>query len=129
MSLKYNGERGEVPLTIGGVELIVATEMQGLASLSSRLGLPGFSDLYSKIAGAEINATMAAVECLAVKGDVTKALKEMTLADLPRCTEAFMKSFTHHAEKAAGNDKSGNEKAAKTETTKSLGGGGKDLLQ
>ncbi len=125
MSLTYNAERGEVPLTVGGVDLVVAAEMSGLASLSSRMGLPGFSEMYAKIASAEINATMDAVECLAVKGDGAKARKEMTLADLPRCTEAFMKSFTHHANKAA----EGNEKAAKSETTKSLGGDGKDSQQ
>lgn len=124
MSLVCNAERGEVPLTVGGVDLIVATEMRGLAALSSRLGLPGFSDLYAKLASAEINAVMAAVECLAVKGDAAKAVEGMTLADLPRCMEAFMKAFTHHAEKA-----SGNEKAAKKEATKSLGGDGKDSPQ
>jgi hypothetical protein len=121
MSLTHNAERGEVPLTVGGVDLVIAAEMRGLASLSARLGLLGFSELYSRLASAEINATMAAVECLAVMGDAEKAVADMGLSDLPRCTEAFMMAFKHHADKA-----SGNEKAAKKETTKSLGGDGKD---
>lgn len=112
MPLTYNAERGEVPLTVGGVDLVIAAEMKGLAALSTRLGNPSFSDLYAKLVGAEINATMAAVECLTVKGDGAKAAGDMTLADLPRCTEAISKAFVHHAEKA-----SKNEEAAKAETT------------
>ncbi len=112
MSLPYNAERGEVPLTVGGVDLVIAAEMKGLAALSTRLGNPGFSDLYAKLVGAEINATIAAVECLAVKGDGVKAAAEMSLADLPKCTESIAKAIAHHAEKA-----SKNEEAAKTETT------------
>lgn len=119
MSLTYNAERGEVPLTVGGVDLVIAAEMKGLAALSTRLGNPGFSDLYAKLVGAEINATMAAVECLTIKGDGEKAASEMTLADLPTCTKAIAKAVAHHAEKA-----SKNEEAAKTETTQSLGGAG-----
>ena len=121
MSLSYNAERGEVPLSVGGVELVIAAEMRGLAALSTRLGNPGFSEMYAKLIGAEINATMVAVECLAVKGDGEKAAASMTLADLPRCTEAIAKAIAHHAEKA-----SKNQEAAKTETTESLGGAGSD---
>jgi hypothetical protein len=119
MSLPYNAERGEVPLTVAGVELVIAAEMKGLAALSTRLGNPGFSDMYARLASAEINATMAAVECLSVKGDGAKAAVDMTLADLPRCTEAIAKAIAHHAEKA-----SKNEESAKTEMTESLGGAG-----
>lgn len=124
MTLPCNAERGEVPLTVGDVELVVAAEMAGLAKLSTRLGSPGFSELYTKLVSAEINATMAAVECLTVNGNAKKALEKITLADLPRCTEAFAKAFSHHAEKV-----SGNEKAAKVETIESLGGDGKDSPQ
>lgn len=125
MALAYNSERGETPLTVGGVELVVAAEMGRLAALSARLNCQGFMELYLKLANAEINAVVAGVELLSVKGDVGKAIKQMTLADLPACIEAFMTTFTHHADKV-----SGNEKAVKgEETTESLGGSGKDSPQ
>lgn len=118
MSVAYNSERGEVPLTIGGVELVVAAEMGRLAALSSRLGSKSFMDMYSKLADAEVNAVLAGVELLAIRGDVGKALKEITLSDLHKCVGAFVKAFSHHA------DQIKNEEAAKetTETNDSLGG-------
>lgn len=103
MSLAYNSERGEVPLTVGGVDLVVAAEMGRLASLSGRLQCQSFIELYSKLAGVELVATMAAVELLAVKGDTGAALKAMTLADLPACKDAFVAALLHHADKSSGN--------------------------
>jgi hypothetical protein len=125
MTLAYNAERGEVPLTVGGVELVIAAEMGRLAALSTRLACQGFMELYLKLAKAEINAVVAAVELLSIKGDVGKAIKEMTLADLPACTEAFMKTFTHHADKVSGNA----EAVKGPQTTESPGGSGKDSPQ
>jgi hypothetical protein len=118
MSLAYNSERGEVPLAVGGVELVIAAEMGRLAALSTRLGSQSFMDMYSKLASAEINAVLAGVELLAVKGDVGKALKEITLSDLHKCVEAFIKAFSHHADQVK------NAEPAKetTETDDSLGG-------
>lgn len=124
MSVAYNSERGEVPLTIGGVELVIAAEMGRLAALSTRLGAKTFMEMYSPLAGAEINAVMAGVELLTIKGDVGKALKEMTLSDLHKCVDAFVKVFTHHADKVPGNDEPASEKT--TETTDSPGGNTKD---
>jgi len=123
MSIAYNSERGEVPLTIGGVELVIAAEMGRLAALSTRLGAKTFMDMYAPLVGAEINAVMAGVELLAVRGDVGKALKEMTLSDLRTCVDAFGKVFAHHADKVQGNA----EPAKETTTRKdSLGGNTKD---
>ncbi|WP_407122749.1 hypothetical protein [Bradyrhizobium sp. STM 3561] len=119
MSIAYNEERGEKPLSIGGTEIVVAAEMGRLAALSSRLGASSFVEMYSKLAGAEINAVMAAVELLAVRGDAAKAIKGMTLADLPKCVDAIMAVFAHHAEKVPGNDQAAREKA---EASDSLGG-------
>lgn len=123
MTIAFNGERGEKPLSISGVEIVIAAEMGRLAALSSRLGSNSFIEMYSKLAGAEVNAVMAAVELLAVKGDVPKALKAMQLSDLPKCVDAIMAVFAHHAEKVPGNEQPAKQKE---KTTDSLGGNTKD---
>ena len=123
MSVTYNAERGEVPLTVGGVELVIAAEMGKLATLSSRLGCQSFMELYMKLAGVELASTLAAVELLAIRGDSAAAVKAMTIADLPACKDAFVAAFLHHADKAGGN-----AVAAKGETTPvSRGGDGSGL--
>lgn len=103
MPLPYNTERGEVPLTVGGVDIVIAAEMGRLAALSSRLGCQSFMELYMKLAGVEVGASIAAVELLAVSGDPTAAVKAMSIADLPACKDAFVAALLHHAEKAPGN--------------------------
>lgn len=118
MSLPCNSERGEAPLVVGGVDLVIAAEIGRLAALSTRLGSQSFMDMYSRLANAEINALIAGVELLTVRGDVAKAVSNMTLADMPNCVEAFMKVFSHHAEKATGNVPAAKEKTKKD----SLGG-------
>lgn len=103
MSATHNAERGEVPLTIAGVDLVIAASMSGLASLSGRLNCQSFFELYQKLSGVELQATLAAVELLAVKGDSEAAIKSMTIADLPACKDAFMAALLHHAGKSKGN--------------------------
>lgn len=121
MSLTYNAERGEVPLTVGGVDLVIAAEMGKLAALSGRLNCQSFMELYMKLAGVELASTLAAVEVLAVKGDPAAAIKAMTIADLPACKDAFVAAFLHHT------DKAGNGEAAKgNKPTASPGGNGSD---
>jgi len=123
MPLPYNAERGEVPLTVGGVDLTIAAEMGRLAALSARLGCQSFMELYMKLAGVELAATVAAVEILAVAGDPTAAVQAMSIADLPACKGAFLAALLHHSDKAEGNAAAAK---GKIETTKSPGGDGKD---
>ncbi|CAM5401708.1 hypothetical protein AFEL58S_02044 [Afipia felis] len=103
MVLPYNSERGEVPLAVGGTDLVIAAEMEKLAALSGRLNCQSFLELYSKLAGVELVATMAAIELLAVKGDTGAALKSFTITDLPACKDAFVAALLHHTSKAGGN--------------------------
>jgi len=103
MSLAYNAERGEVPLKVGGTDLVIAAEIKRLATLSTALGCQSFFELYSKLANVEVAATVAAVENLTVRGDVTVAVKGMTIADLPACKDAFTAALLHHASKTEGN--------------------------
>lgn len=122
MPLPYNAERGEVPLTVGGVDLVIAAEMGRLAAISTRLRCETFMELYMKLAGVELAATLAGIELLAVSGDPTAAIKSMSIADLPACKDAFVAALLHHADKAKGNAEA---VKGKTETPKSPGGGGK----
>ena len=121
MIATFNSERGEVPLTVGGVELVVAATMGGLAQVSSRLGCQSFGELFRKLTEVEINAVMAGVELLAVRGDTGKALKAMSIADLPACRTAFLAAMMHHADRVP----AGNVDAAGETTGNSPGGHGK----
>lgn len=122
MSLSYNAERGEVPLTVGGVDLVIAAGIGALAILSTRLGSQSFLELYSKLAGVELAATLAAIELLTVNGDPSAAIKEMSIADLPACKDAFVAALLHHSDKTKGNVLAAKEKAK----AKSHGGAGSD---
>jgi hypothetical protein len=114
MALACNSERGEVPLTVGGIDLVIAAEMGRLAALSSRVNSQSFMELYLKLAGVEVAATVAAIELLAVKGDGAKAVAAMTIADLPACKDAFMAALLHHAGKQRGNVEAVRDATAQT---------------
>lgn len=103
MALVHNAERGEIPLTVGGVDLVIAAEIKRLATLSTRLGCQSFADLYSRLANVEVAAAVAAVEILALKGDPDAAVAKMTIADLPACKDAFAAALLHHVGKPEGN--------------------------
>lgn len=103
MSLAYNAERGEVPLKVGGTDLVIAAEIKRLATLSTALGCQSFFELYSKLANVEVAATIAAVEALTIHGDTSSAISAMTIADLPACKDAFTAALLHHASKTEGN--------------------------
>jgi hypothetical protein len=102
-----NGERGEVNLKIGGVDLVIAAEMKRLASLSTQLEMTSLQGLYQKLLGVEIVATMLAIQCLTVRGDVELALAKLKLKHFADCKTAFSAALAHHLK-----DDEGNEKAA-----------------
>lgn len=109
--LDVNGARGEVGLTVGGVNLVIAAEMSGLAAVSTRLGCQSLSELFLRLSGTEVAATMAAISLLAVRGDAAKAVAALKLRDYPACAEAFAKALAHHFEDSEGNGKAAKEKA------------------
>lgn len=112
MSTNVNGARGEVGLTVGGNDLVIAATMKGLAAVSTRLGCQSLSDLFLRLSGTEVAATMAAISLLTIKGNAEKAVDALTLKDFPACAEAFAKALAHHFEEPEGNGK-----AAKAKTT------------
>jgi len=89
MSLPHNSARGEVPLSVGGVDLVIAAEMGRLAKLSTALGCQSFGELYQKLLGVELAAVRSAIENLTVAGDVGKALNHISIRDLTACATAF----------------------------------------
>ena len=110
MTHSVNGARGEVALRIGSVDLVIAAEIGRLAAVSTALECKSFVDLYQRLLGVEIAATMAGVQHLTVKGDAAKALQELKLRDFPACKTAFAAALNHHLD--AGKDDADQEAAA-----------------
>jgi len=121
MPLKYNSERGEVPLTVGGVDLVIAAEMKGIAAVSNRMDCKSFAELFVKLVSGEPNAVIAGIECLSVQGDWGAAIKAMTIKDLGPCISAFKAAMLHHSETPTGKRRA---VKGKRQTQKSLGGDG-----
>lgn len=99
-----NGERGEVDLKIGGVELVIAAEMKRLAALSTTLEMTSLQGLYQRVLGVEVVATMAAIRCLTVRGDVALALSKLRLSHFADCKTAFSAALSHHLKDDEGNE-------------------------
>lgn len=116
-SLPVNGARGEVALRIGKVDLVIAAEMERLAFVSTALECKSFVDLYQRLLGAEVAATMAAIQHLTVRGDASQAVQELRLTDFTACKNAFTAALMHHVGEDAGKDAAVEE--GKTATKKS----------
>ncbi|GEC15154.1 hypothetical protein [Nitrobacter winogradskyi] len=117
MALSANGARGEVPLRVGSVDLVIAAEIGRLAAVSTALDCKSFGDLYQRLLGVEVAATIAGVQHLAVKGDGARAAAELTLPDFPACAKAFAAALSHHLKDSEGKAKAGDEGAPATTTT------------
>ena len=117
MALSANGARGEVTLRVGSVDLVIAAEIGRLAAVSTALDCKSFGDLYQRLLGVEVAATIAGVQHLAVKGDGTRAAAELLLADFPSCAMAFAAALSHHLMDAEGKAEADDEGAPATRTT------------
>lgn len=103
MALEVNEARGEVGLTIGGTEIVIAATMQGLAAVSARLECKSMADLFQRLSGVEPGATVAAIELLTVRGDSASALSKLKLKHFNACAEALSRSLMHHFKDDEGN--------------------------
>ncbi|MBC7148070.1 MAG: hypothetical protein H5U22_01720 [Rhizobium sp.] len=102
---EVNGARGEVELKIGDVELVIAATMQGLAAVSTRLECKSLADLFTRLSGVEVAATLAAVDLLTIRGDKAQALKKIKIKHFGACSAAITAALAHHlAEDDAGNE-------------------------
>jgi len=113
-----NGARGEVALRIGSVDLVIAAEIGRLAAVSTALDCKSFVDLYQRLLGVEVAATLAGIRCLAVRGDAEKAIGELKLSDFANIKDAFAEALMHHIGDDAGKAVAAGEGAA-AQTTKS----------
>ncbi|HTV69330.1 MAG TPA: hypothetical protein VMF90_12405 [Rhizobiaceae bacterium] len=114
MSLPVNGARGEVALRVGTVDLVIAAEIGRLSAVSTALECKSFADLYQRLLGVEVSATMAAIQHLTVKGDATQALLQLRLRDFPACSKAFAAVLAHHLGEDEGKGEAAGEAADKT---------------
>ncbi|RVL04774.1 hypothetical protein CN152_04405 [Sinorhizobium meliloti] len=95
-SVMVNGARGEVPLTIDGVKLVIAATMSGLAAVSTRLDCKSFQDLFMRLSGVEAAAVLAGIELLTIKGDRLAAIQKLKLKHFKDCAAAFNAALAHH---------------------------------
>lgn len=96
MTLPVNGARGEVPLRIGEVDLVIAASMEGLSSLSTRLECKSMADLFGRLSNVEVAAAVAAVDLLTVRGDKKAALAGLKLGHFSAVAGALAQALSHH---------------------------------
>ncbi|TGE97027.1 hypothetical protein [Rhizobium sp. SEMIA 4088] len=114
--LPVNEARGEVPLWIGNIPIVLAAEMERLAGLSSRLQCRSLNELFQRLTSVELSATLAGVELLAVRGDVKGALSKLSLKHFADCGVAFSAVLAHHFDGDEGNEEAVEEKMAADKT-------------
>lgn len=100
--LPVNEARGEVALRIGNVDLVIAAEIGRLAAVSTALECKSFAELYQRLLGVELAATLAAVQHMTVRGDAMAALAAFRLRDLEACRESFSLAMNHYLGDDAG---------------------------
>jgi len=103
MALPVNGARGEVALTIGDTELVIAATMEGLASVSSHLGCKSMAELLERLSNGEVAAAMAAIRFMTVQGKRDDALKALKLSHFDALADSITLALAHHFEGPPGN--------------------------
>lgn len=109
MAEAVNLARGEVPLKIDNIDLVLAGTMNGLAAVSAALQCKSLADLWQRLAGVEVGATLAAIQFLTICGDKTAALDKIQLRHFADCSVAFNALISAHLDEAG---EQGNERAA-----------------
>ena len=103
MALPVNGARGEVALTVGDTELVIAATMEGLATVSSHLGCKSMEELFDRLTRVEVAAAMAAIRFMTVEGDREAALRQLKLSHFDAIADAITLALGHHFEGQPGN--------------------------
>jgi hypothetical protein len=114
MAYPVNGARGEVALKAGGVDLVIAAEIDRLAAVSTELECKSFAELYQRLMGVEVAATIAGVRHLTVKGNGEAAAAKLKLRDFAACKVAFAEALVHHLGDDEGKDGAADEATAAT---------------
>jgi hypothetical protein len=94
--LPANEARGEVPVTIGGVDIVVAAEFEGLAKISGLLDCHTLDELQRRVFMAEPRAMLAVLETCVVQGDAAAARQKLQVPDALKLARAMQKAVLHH---------------------------------
>lgn len=100
-----NEARGEVGISIGGADIVIAATMEGLARVSTELKCKSMTDLFTRLAEVELAATLAAIRHLTVRGDPTAAIAALNLSHMADIGKAFNAALSHHFKDEPGNVK------------------------
>lgn len=117
MGHPVNEARGEVALRTGKIDVVIAAEIGRLAAVSTALECKSFVDLYQRLLGVEVAATVEGVKHLTVKGDGEAAAKALKLGDFTACKDAFAAALMHHLADDEGKEEAVEEGAAAETTT------------
>jgi uncharacterized membrane protein len=103
MQLPVNGARGEVGVTIGSVDIVLAATMGGLAAVSTELGCKSMNDLFARLSDTEVAAAVSGLRHLTVRGDADAAMGSLKLSHFPVLSAAFHSALSHHFVDEEGN--------------------------
>lgn len=103
MALEVNGSRGEVALSIGDADIVIAATLKGLSAVSTALNCKSLADLFLRLSSVEVAATEAGIRYLTVKGDANAAIANLKLKHFEAISEAFAQILSHHFKDAEGN--------------------------
>ncbi len=101
--LPCNEARGEVRLFIDDEEIVIVAELGRLAAISSRLQCKSLNDLFLRLSTVEVEATMAGIEFLTVRGNAQRAISKLKLRHFSDCSVAFTAALGHHFDGDRGN--------------------------
>ncbi|SPL63710.1 hypothetical protein [Ochrobactrum soli] len=103
MVLPVNGARGEVGVTIGDVDIVLAATMGGLAAVSTELGCKSMNDLFDRLSESEVAAAISGLRHLTIRGDADAAIGSLKLSHFPILSQAFHAALSHHFVDEPGN--------------------------
>jgi len=96
MSIRFNPARGEAVAVLGGVELVIAVEMERLAQLQTLANIDDFPTLYARLIGFHLPTVRHALATLVLRGDAKAAAAALTLNDMAAWIEAITQAFAAH---------------------------------
>ena len=112
--LKYNPERGEVLVEIGGKSVVIANEFERLAQLTSELGGRSFLEIFTRLNSADGSALFAALRVLTIRGDFDEIKSVLHGSrDLPTIHKKVMEAMSFGLESDEGEGEA--DKGKKTE--------------
>ncbi len=85
-----NKERGEVAVTLGGVDLILCAEMTRLATLTTAMGVKTFAEVYEGLIGFHPPTVLLAISAFTIDGDAEKACELIKPKDMGEFQRAML---------------------------------------